>query len=93
MRLFVVSASWPDASATISPFLTYTAPHPPGPGFGTDPPSVNTPSSGPPSKRSRTSAGVSDVVAVTDLLRGAVLRFVFPDFLRWSPHSDGVHPG
>ena len=43
MRLLVVAGASPFRSSTIRPSSAQTTPHPPGPGFGSAEPSVNTP--------------------------------------------------
>jgi len=97
MRLFVVCGSYPYFCATTLPSRTYTAPQPPGPGFGWQDPSVNTPEVGPAVNRANTSATGRFMVAVT-VLRPLAAPFAiappFPDAeSRQSMHAVGFQVG
>ena len=86
IRLLVVCASLPWSCWRISPSSTHTTPHPPAPGFGLHPPSVNTPVCGPPlylsntSSRRRFSSATRPREAPLDL-RDGLLFAAAPDFV------------
>ena len=87
--LFVVSASPPQSSrsfTTLSPSrATSKAPHPPGPGFGTELPSVNTPVRGSTADAAGAVDDLPDDVAPRDGFDGLASRH--------DRHWDGVQPG